>query len=222
MDSEYSKKFGDIFWSVDGYYEIYKSGKEEDLSLIENIELKEKKILADIGGGNGYFSNYIKEKYKFKKVYNVEINPSLSETSQKKYKDIDTINENILNLELEEKVDVILFFNSFFYLTDNHYEKLFYKLKKLLKDDGVILINKNYSSKKEEYPFYKTLKMKLFNIKKYFFSENFNFLTAVNFLFSDFDSNYERSENKLISSIKTNKFSFHYNDDNKFFTIKNS
>lgn len=63
MDSEYSKKFGDIFWSVNsGTYTTYKGGKEEDLSLIEDIKLKENKILADIGGGNGYFSNYIKKK----------------------------------------------------------------------------------------------------------------------------------------------------------------
>ena len=63
MDSEYSKKFGDIFWSVNsGTYTTYKGGKEEDLSLIEDIKLKENKILADIGGGNGCFSNYIKKK----------------------------------------------------------------------------------------------------------------------------------------------------------------
>ena len=221
MDSEYSKKFGDIFWSVNsGTYTTYKGGKEEDLSLIEDIKLKENKILADIGGGNGYFSNYIKKRYKFKKVYNIEINQALSEISHGNYKDIITINENILNLKLKEKIDVILFFKSFFYLPDEHYEKLFDNLKKLLNYDGIILINKHYSSKKVDYSFYRTFKMKLSNIKIYYFSKKFNFFTAINFLFSKFDSNFERSENMLMASIKTNKFNLQYNDENNFFTIK--
>ena len=221
MDSKYSEKFGDIFWSVSSGKQTYKGGNEKELSLIENIKSKENKSIADIGGGNGYFSNYLKEKYKFRKVYNVEINRGLSEISQKNYKDIITINENILNLELDEKVDIILFFNSFFYIRDKDYEKLFDNLKKLLKDDGVSLINKHYSYKKVDYSFYKTFRMKLTNIKKYFFSGRFNFFTAVNFLFSKFDANFERSETLFKSSIETNNLSHHYNDENNFYTIRN-
>ena len=57
--------------------------EKKELSLIENIKSKENKSIADIGGGNGYFSNYLKDKYKFKKVYNVEINRGLSDISKK-------------------------------------------------------------------------------------------------------------------------------------------
>ena len=75
----------------------------------------------------------------------------------------------MLNFQLDEKT-LILFLILFINIVDKDYEKLFDNLKKLLKDDGVILINKHYSNKNlSGLPFYKFFRMKLTNIKKFFF-----------------------------------------------------
>ena len=98
---------------------------------------------------------------------------------------------------MSNKIDVVLFFNSFFYIPEKDYEKLFNNLKMILSDDGIILINKHFTGKKINYSLLDIFWIKLINIKTYFFSGKFNILTAAKFFFSKFDFNFERSENKL-------------------------
>ena len=179
---EYVEKFGYLFWNTKKN-EIYKGGNAKDLNILQNIKFRENKIILDIGGGNGFFSNWIKKNYKFKKVYNIEINKLLAKESKNKYKKITTINKNILDLNLDHKVDVILFFNSFQYIEQQHYKELFYKLNILLKNNGIILINKNWSNKHKNYTFYQTLKLKLIKIKENYFSKNFKFFLCLGYLF---------------------------------------
>lgn len=222
MNSNYCKKFGDIFWTTEhSTNNIYKGGKEEDLLVLDSIKFKKNKILADIGGGNGYFSNYIKNNFNFRKVINVEVNKALCEVSLKNYTNIITINTNVIDLELKNKIDIIIFFNSFFYLPDNDYEKCFSNLKKLLKYDGIILINKHSSDKKRSYSSFQILKIKLSNIKKYLFSKNFNFFIALHYMFSKFDFNFERSEKLFLSALEKNGLEENFNPQNNFITIKN-
>lgn len=219
IDSEYCRKYGYLFWSTNKKHETYKGGDVKDLNLLQNIKFRENKTILDVGGGNGFFSNYIKEKYKFKNVYNIEINKLLSEESKKKYKKtIITINQNILNLNFDNKVDVIIFFNSFGYLREEEYKKLFYKLKSFLNNDGIILINKHWKDTKKSYT--NILKIKLSKIKENFFSGNFKLFTNISYLFSKYKYDTVRSHNDLEMSIKENGLSLEYNSKNLFFLIK--
>lgn len=138
-----------------------------------------------------------------------------------KYKKITTINKNILDLNLDHKVDVILFYNSFQYIEQQHYKELFYKLNILLKNNGIILINKNWSNKQKNYTFYQTLKLKLIKIKENYFSKNFKFFLCLEYLFHKLPVFQYRSVKKLKMSAKENGLSLKYCYKNNFFLIKN-
>ena len=223
MDSKYCKKFGDIFWlNSAGTRNLYKGGNEKDLKILENVDRRDDKDLADVGGGNGYFTNFIKKKYGFKKVFNVEINKSLCDVSSKRYNEIHTINDNILNLKVDKKLDVIIFFNSFFYIPDNEYLDLFKNLKKILNQNGVIFVNKHFSNREKNFGPIELIRIKLFNLKTYFLTDKFNFMTAIKFFFSKFEINRQRSEQLFIDALNNNNFEYSFDQKSNFFTIKNN
>ena len=222
MDSKYCKEFGDIFWLNSAETKnVYKGGSEKDLIILENINKRDTKYLADVGGGNGYFTNFIKDKYNFKKVFNIEINKALCDASIKKYNQIFTINADVVNLKLDKKLDVILFFNSFAYIPDNEYYDLFSSLKNSLNEDGVILVNKHSSNKNLEFSFYQIIKIKLSNIKRYFLSEKFSILTAIKFFFFKFEFRNQRSDQLFNEALAKNNFEYSFDQESNFFTIKN-
>lgn len=212
--------FGDVFWIRDTKKQTYKGGNEQDLEILEKV--KNKKILLDVGGGNGYFADYIKRKYDFEYVYNCEINKTLSQIS-KKNTNIITLEKDILDFDCKFKFDCILVFNSFEYIRKENYKKLIKRMSSFIARDGVILINfpTKFAKHFKDQSKIRFFRIFLYDTYKYILSSKFKFSTFFKyFLFTFFKPNHLINKYNIIffkELLKELGFDYEYNK--KFIVI---
>lgn len=102
----------------------------------------------DIGCGYGRFIEELNKFNDFKRIIGVEQQSVVYKEIINKFKEnqkVRIVNDNIFNLNLEEKVDVVLLNYILFYFSYNEKIKLLTKIKSLLKENGCIIICQYYS-----------------------------------------------------------------------------
>jgi len=120
------------------------SPKNKPLEIINNMNIKNGDVIADIGSGGGYFTfKFSKAAGKEGKIYSVDTNQkTLNYITQKarkeKLNNIKTIHTNENGLILPEMVD-ILFLRNVFHLLPQ-LDEYFKNIKQFIKNDGKIVL----------------------------------------------------------------------------------
>lgn len=107
---------------------------------------KDFQSVLDIGCGNGKFIDMFLDR-PGAEVVGVEKQEVVFEKLNEKYKDnerVTILNEDILDIELHKKFDIINIIYMLFYLTHEEKLILFSRLKELLSEDGSIIIGQYY------------------------------------------------------------------------------
>ncbi len=110
------------------------------------------KIFLDIGCGYGDYIEIVSKMDTIEKITGVERQTEVYNIVKerfKHYKNIEIINENVFNIELDEKIDLILLNYVLFYFSDADKLELFKKLNKILNDKGHIMICQYYPKTEE-------------------------------------------------------------------------
>ncbi len=126
-----------INWNVvqyeKGFDFVYKYGE----GVTELITAEKGSLIADVGCGNGFLSNSIKEKgYD---VIGIDMSENMLKTARENYPDIHFINADALTFELDKKADC-MFSNAVFHWIDGDKQPALLKnIHSQLKDGGELV-----------------------------------------------------------------------------------
>ena len=83
--------------------------------LNKNINLNKKKVFVDIGGGEGWFANYIKENYPMIDAYNIEPDSNAIKVGRKIYPKINHICSRLEDIsKFNNKIDIMTYWGGFY------------------------------------------------------------------------------------------------------------
>lgn len=105
------------------------------------------KRVLDVGCGYGDYIDVVSKSANLEKAIGVELQREVYEIVKDRFKDRDNVtilNEDIFNIELDSKSDLILLNYILFYFSEEEKVRLFKKLRNLLSEDGHIMICQYY------------------------------------------------------------------------------
>lgn len=139
----------DSYYTRLGKDAIKNLSQENFIELVEKLKVKHDiNRVLDVGCGYGNYLKIFQEMKGFQKIYGVEMQHDVWELTTQKFQDfpeVEIINNDIFNIDLEQKVDLILLNFVLFYFSLEDKLKLLNKLKQLLSEQGVIVICQYYS-----------------------------------------------------------------------------
>lgn len=123
-------------------------GESGFLSISNFCKISSKTNILDIGSGRGFGDIVLAKKFKCN-ITGIELSKEMCQEAKeciseaKLDKKIKLINQSFFDVKLDKKYDVVIGFDSFYYFKDR--AKLFNKIKKSLKNNGIVVFCENYA-----------------------------------------------------------------------------
>jgi len=111
-----------------------------DINLIKRFAGSDKTLL-DLGSGTGLIVNRIF--IYFKKIVAIELFKEFSKFI-KKEKTIIVLNQNLLNINIEDKFDVVTMFGTAHYFNEEESFKIYNKVFNLLEKEGIFILKNQF------------------------------------------------------------------------------
>ncbi|KYH34466.1 putative S-adenosylmethionine-dependent methyltransferase [Clostridium tepidiprofundi DSM 19306] len=176
------------------------------------LDVVKDKVVLDAASGEGYGSYILSQKAKF--IYGIDISEEAIINANLKYKkeNVKFIRNSIEKIELQDKsIDVVVSFETIEHVNEKTQEKFLQEIKRILKDDGVLIIstpNKKIYSDNANYK-------NEYHIKEFYYEEFYRFLREF-FEYVEFYvqgkqivnvlRNTASSKNEVYNLIKMNDF----------------
>lgn len=158
-------------------FDIYQKSHYKRYEMAKKL-IKEEYVVADMACGSGYGTLMLSEICK--EVHGVDIDEITVNEIKKRYSKENKVkfyNMNLLDIDFDNKFDMIVSFETVEHFEEHELDKLFYNFHRSLKSDGVFLFStpynqdKNIHSMKWHKTFYITEEKIQDIIKKYFVVE---------------------------------------------------
>lgn len=158
-------------------FDIYQKSHYKRYEMAKKL-IKEEYVVADMACGSGYGTLMLSEICK--EVHGVDIDEITVNEIKKRYSKENKVkfyNMNLLDIDFDNRFDMIVSFETVEHFEEHELDKLFYNFHRSLKSDGVFLFStpynqdKNIHSMKWHKTFYITEEKIQDIIKKYFVVE---------------------------------------------------
>lgn len=131
-------------------FDLYQKSHYKRYEMAKNF-ISNNFIVGDMACGSGYgsliLSNICSE------VYGIDIDETTIMEIKKRYENetkVQFFNQNLLDIDFENKFDVIVSFETVEHFEENDITKLMGKFHRALKDDGILLFSTPYNQEKCE------------------------------------------------------------------------
>jgi 2-polyprenyl-3-methyl-5-hydroxy-6-metoxy-1,4-benzoquinol methylase len=131
-------------------FDIYQKSHYKRYEMVRT-QLKENYIVGDMACGSGYGSLMLSEMCS--EVYGVDIDQTTINEISKRYENEKKVKfsiNNLLDIEFENKFDLIVSFETVEHFDESDIEKLMFNFHRALKDGGVIIFSTPYNQPKTQ------------------------------------------------------------------------
>lgn len=129
---KYSSRFFDKIASLSNYEKTYDR-------LLEY--LKDNSSILDLACGPGNISKYLKDKYADPSITGIDFSERMLDLARKNIPDGKFIAGDVLDLEMKEEYDSVIFGFGLPYLNIDEFENLLYRIKESLVDNGIFYLS---------------------------------------------------------------------------------